>query len=609
MAVMDKMILVLTVLLYADDVCSQNTPNNNFDNTSNLYGIINQWTANFDPDLIVSVWSKMSSVEGLEDQNNSCSAGLLRIVEAYNNNDIAAARYFDSWGKPGTAILQGNVAYWGSYDECIDLKDTSILETDYCRFHFHVKINNASIPLQVGLCFPSVCSVSEFIEVLNSSLAQANELIDDSDLLPISVEFIVDPNKPLCPWRDLDYDAGTIVVLVVCIIIVTLVLLGSLVDGLLWYYEEWLIKPNLTDTKIYLKDNQNFVNSNDLGNIQNKNRNMTNAKLKEFLLCFSLYKTCPEILATHHPTGATTCLNGMRVISILWILLGHTSHYGLKFQIVKNLLYTQRHTYTRFTFQVITGGTYKAVDTFFLLSGLLLTYLSLREMERHKGKLPLAIMYIFRFVRISPLYYFEVFFWFKILPHMGYGPNWYWRARHNCDEYWWTNLLYINNFYPRDMEDSCLSVAWYLAVDMQLFIFTPIFLYLLYHYWRVGVAALLCTLIASWVATGIIVGVNDYGANIAKQTYEGEAAVKPDNVFRDVYQTPHCRAGAYIVGILFGFILHKKWEPPKSLRICIPFYGILWIVGIVCTVTPVYGLYHTFHGHTLSTFENVMYLA
>ena len=32
-----------------------------------------------------------------------------------------------------------------------------------------------------------------------------------------------------------------------------------------------------------------------------------------------------------------------------------------------------------------------------------------------------------------------------------------------CDKYWWTNLLYINNFYPKNANDQCLGWGWYLA--------------------------------------------------------------------------------------------------------------------------------------------------
>ena len=37
----------------------------------------------------------------------------------------------------------------------------------------------------------------------------------------------------------------------------------------------------------------------------------------------------------------------------------------------------------------------------------------------------------------------------KLLPHFGQGPSWDANSlSKGCSKYWWTNLLYINNFHP-----------------------------------------------------------------------------------------------------------------------------------------------------------------
>ena len=41
-------------------------------------------------------------------------------------------------------------------------------------------------------------------------------------------------------------------------------------------------------------------------------------------MCFSLYTNGYKILSTKQPPGALTCLNGIRFISMLWVILGHT---------------------------------------------------------------------------------------------------------------------------------------------------------------------------------------------------------------------------------------------------------------------------------------------
>ena len=83
-------------------------------------------------------------------------------------------------------------------------------------------------------------------------------------------------------------------------------------------------------------------------------------------------------------------------------------------------------------------------------SGLLVSYLSLREMKKKKGFLGFSWLLFFfhRFWRLTPSYMLLVFFYLALMPYWGHGPLWphAWPDRDNCNRNWWTNLLYINNF-------------------------------------------------------------------------------------------------------------------------------------------------------------------
>ena len=50
-----------------------------------------------------------------------------------------------------------------------------------------------------------------------------------------------------------------------------------------------------------------------------------------FLLCFSVIKNAKAILNTDVPKGAITSINGMRTLSITWVVLAHTMELALKF--------------------------------------------------------------------------------------------------------------------------------------------------------------------------------------------------------------------------------------------------------------------------------------
>ena len=59
------------------------------------------------------------------------------------------------------------------------------------------------------------------------------------------------------------------------------------------------------------------------------------------------------------------------------------------------------------------------------------------------------------FCRLTPTYMFVLLFFDQMAGFLGEGPMWYGlQAESPCNKYWWTNLLYINNFYPTSMNDE-----------------------------------------------------------------------------------------------------------------------------------------------------------
>lgn len=66
---------------------------------------------------------------------------------------------------------------------------------------------------------------------------------------------------------------------------------------------------------------------------------------------------------------------------------------------------------------------------------------------------------------------FVLLFYAKMTGFLGEGPLWYQEQRNpTCDKYWWTNLLYINNFWPKGLQNEvCVSVTPFCAVDTYFF--------------------------------------------------------------------------------------------------------------------------------------------
>ena len=79
----------------------------------------------------------------------------------------------------------------------------------------------------------------------------------------------------------------------------------------------------------------------------------------------------------------------------------------------------------------------------------------------------IGYFYLRRLVRLIPFNLFMIMFGMFIIPNIGGGPIWYTydsQVVAQCRKYWWTNALFINNFYPAKFEDKCMGWNWFIPV-------------------------------------------------------------------------------------------------------------------------------------------------
>lgn len=127
------------------------------------------------------------------------------------------------------------------------------------------------------------------------------------------------------------------------------------------------------------------------------------------------------------------------------------------------------------------------------------------------GKLNIASLYLHRILRLIPLLSGTILFLVSIFRFMGDGPVWFnvmSSYRTNCENYWWSTLLHIQNYYNTNQSShslvctyydihipingqtisiffQCIPQSWYLAADFQLFLIAPFYVYLLRRYeWK-----------------------------------------------------------------------------------------------------------------------------
>merc|ERR1719348_825022 len=111
--------------------------------------------------------------------------------------------------------------------------------------------------------------------------------------------------------------------------------------------------------------------------------------------------------------------------------------------------------------------------------------------------------------------------------------------------------MFDGTVYPDDHAGTCMAQAWYLSLDMQLFIFFLPFTFIIWRLprkWSIYVGSFV-TLVALLVP-GVLTMIFHFApTDILQQDKEGVTLDQHDVI----YKKPWCRAMPYIVGIWLAF--------------------------------------------------------
>lgn len=164
--------------------------------------------------------------------------------------------------------------------------------------------------------------------------------------------------------------------------------------------------------------------------------------------------------------------DGLRAVSIIYICYGFT-YLMAEYGIIQNPQYINT-TRKDFWFTFVTGGFF-SVSVMIFISGFLLTYSVSTADQPMSGK-SILLYYAKRLLKLMPFNAFVILFGTYFLPTQGNGPYYakIEEAFKPCQTYWWTNVIYINNFYPVKYDDKCLPNSWFLACIVQMSLFVPV---------------------------------------------------------------------------------------------------------------------------------------
>jgi peptidoglycan/LPS O-acetylase OafA/YrhL len=271
--------------------------------------------------------------------------------------------------------------------------------------------------------------------------------------------------------------------------------------------------------------------------------------LIKIVLCFSLIRNFKLLLSVRPKEKDNTLdvLNAVKVISFAWVMLGHALHNKALLYINSN--YDSIISESSVLKFVLPHSSTYAVDSFFWVSAFLLSFLFVSGFISSFTQ-----VFLFRLLRLLPAYTISLLFFTYLSQYLGSGPLFYKLTEINpliaCEDYLYTNILFLNNFIPGFTGNPCFVHGWYLAVDMQLFIVSTLILLV---YLKIS-KSLGWILITSMGAVSIIT------SGILAHHYEFKTNFQllfTANYFMLHYIKPYTRAKQYVLGLVAGLVLYS----------------------------------------------------
>lgn len=398
-----------------------------------------------------------------------------------------------------------------------------------------------------ALCGPAVCEASDYLSLLHS-LPVSSPL---HTLLAISTEdnpIDVKKAKVHFPYEyTKDHEtlsAGGGMMVAILVILTGICLIGTFLEALNGPLGE--VSQGIADKKRFIAES--------FANVPHEEAN----RVSRFLQCFSLYSNFISLFRPSRHDSRLGCLCAVRVLSICWLLLGHTADMRLLRGVLKNVSDLPDIIADWKTTPITAAG--YSIDTLLWASGFVTTYTLLSDLK-DVADLKWAELYLYKLWRVLPLLLFLLFLTWGLFPFFGWGPVWF-SYNDFCDECesdWWTNLLFINNFFKSSPYTSCYLTSYYISLEIQFFLITPPIVYA-YRRWGAGFA---------WLSTAFLMAVGLISSFEIANSYDLNAQeISQGNSDYDYYYyyRPYTRIPAYAVGLFCALVVygydHKDADRP-----------------------------------------------
>ncbi|XP_065345876.1 nose resistant to fluoxetine protein 6-like isoform X2 [Cloeon dipterum] len=505
----------------------------------------------------------------------------LKEIDSIEKLDLWAMKMLDATGKWNPAFLLGNIKSLGSYEECVSIQQSKpYIKGKYCLANVHLTSNdeqidslleiatqkrrnreitmnrtNTPVPdllpsmalIQFGICVPSTCSIADVQKAFGYIISKEKSANGE-----VQIESCYTNDATPLSSGDLAF--------IGCVAIVAgLVFLSSVIE-----------------TKFGVKEDAGFTYG--------------------CLMAFSLPTNWKKLFVISHHPGALKSLDGIRVLSTLWVVAGH------------KIIFTLQEPWANKCFQVKSleklanmpfTNNMPSVDTFFLMSGMLRSFNLLKEFQGNRFRFFTDVAR--RYLRLTPVYALVIAFYATLLTRLGSGPRWekfVTEPGEACAAHWKNNLLYINSYVHNNKH--CMIQTWYLASDMHLFLVSPLVVYAL---WKKPATGKLILFLLAAIPICFTAWYT-YNFEVLPTYLLNNSDEKLISYQRDVHITTHHRMAPYVVGLALGYILYVK----KNLHLSLMSVISGWLMCLTTLYVVVFGAFNIVqYDHKYDPVESALY--
>ncbi|GBN16297.1 hypothetical protein AVEN_86381-1, partial [Araneus ventricosus] len=97
--------------------------------------------------------------------SSKCLQDLMYVAQSLKTRSEWSLKMLDSFGKPESGLLIGNLKWIGEYDECLGIKAPRVEYTSiggfrgrYCTLQIPLTLKNMSLPVSTAVCLPDSCN-------------------------------------------------------------------------------------------------------------------------------------------------------------------------------------------------------------------------------------------------------------------------------------------------------------------------------------------------------------------------------------------------------------------------------------------------------------------